>query len=231
MPAIRDKDRGWRQTAIFTRTEAEMLIGDSRIALDHQVLWGFGLLAGLRLGEVSALCWADYDAVQQPLGRLNVGASYTRINGEVKGTKTESPRKVPVHPTLAALLSRWRLSGWAELFGRKPKESDLLLPNRVGRHLNDNNVTDTRKSNFSTLGESPDAPLRTRRFHDARRTFISLAQDDGALPHILKRITHGEPRSVMDLYTTIAWSTLCENVVCLKLEPRRGEVLKLAGRR
>lgn len=216
IPTIQDKDRRWRKTAVFTRAEAEQLFSDSRIPADHQVLWALGFLAALRLGEVAALRWRDLDSVREPLGCLSISSSYTRLNGEEKGTKTEVARDVPVHPTLAAILAAWKLSGWPELFGREPKDDDLVLPNRAHRFLNDNNVTAARAADFETLS------LRKRRFHDARRTFISLAQADGALPHVLKLVTHGAPSEVMDLYTTMPWPKLCEAVGYLKLERRTG---------
>jgi hypothetical protein len=125
-----------------------------------------------------------------------------------------------VHPTLAKILAQWKLAGWPAQFGRPPKEDDLLLPNRASRYLNDQNVNGIRASSFEMLG------LRSRRFHDARRTFISLAQADGALPHVLKLITH-TPAEVIDLYTTLPWRTLCDAVGKLKLELRQGDLLPL----
>ncbi len=213
VPRISDKDPKWRQSAVFARGEAEQLFSACEAA-DHRTLWAMAFLAGMRLGEISALRWRDYDTEARPLGCITVSASYTRINGEEKATKTETPRLVPVHPTLAAILSEWRLSGWCELIGRMPTDNDLVLPNRAGRHLTDNNATGARVANFAAL------TLRHRRFHDARRTFISLAQVDGALPHVLKLITHGKAGEVMDLYTTLPWATLCEAVKCLKLKRR-----------
>ncbi len=218
VPKIKDKDPKWRQGAIFSRGEAEQLFSAVELAADHRALWAIAFLSGLRLGEISALRWRDYDAEAEPLGCLNITSSYTRINGEEKSTKTETPRMVPVHPTLAAVLSDWKLAGWGALVGRRPGDSDLILPNRAGRHLTDNNVTAARASDFAAL------QLRHRRFHDARRTFISLAQVDGALPHVLKLITHGAPSEVMDLYTTLPWTTLCAAVATLKLKRRGGAI-------
>ncbi len=212
-PVIRDADRRWRKTAVFGRGEAEQLVSDLRMPERERVLWGLGFFAGLRLGEISALRWRDYDMVREPLACLNVSSSYTRINGEEKGTKTENPREVPVHPELEELLQNWRRAGWEEFHGAEPKPNDLVLPNQALRHLTDNNVNAIRASNFELL------EMRTRRFHDARRTFISLAQADGAQKDVLQVITHN-PGEVMDLYTTFPWPTLCEAVLCLKLSRR-----------
>ncbi len=219
-PKIRDKDRRWRQTAVFTRAEAEQLVTDPRVPGDRRTMWALGLLAGLRLGEVSALRWRDYDSLRSPLGCLHISSSFTRVNKVEKGTKTEVTRLVPAHPILAEQLASWRATGWAELFGRAPQPEDFVVPNRAGRHLNDQNVNESRKLDFATL------QLRNRRFHDARRTMISLALGDGALPHVLKLVTHGQPAEVMDLYTTHTWATLCAAVNCLKFGPQENDQLQ-----
>jgi integrase len=56
-----------------------------------------------RFGEVAALRWCDYDRTQKPLGLLSVHFSYDIKTKKLKGVKTEVPRRVPVHPTLAKL--------------------------------------------------------------------------------------------------------------------------------
>lgn len=45
--------------------------------------------------------------------------------------------------------------------------------------------------------------LPHRRVHDLRRTFISLAREDGADKDLLRRGTHQPPKDVMELYTTV----------------------------
>ena len=70
---------------------------------------------------------------------------------------------------------------------------------------------------------------RQRRVHNLRRTGISLAIEDGADEAILKRGTHAPPRHVMALYTSVAWKTLCREVVKLQLErPSEGVVVQMA---
>ncbi len=43
-------------------------------------------------------------------------------------TKTKVPRRMPVHPTLAAMLAEWKLVGWEQMIGRAPTANDLLVP-------------------------------------------------------------------------------------------------------
>jgi hypothetical protein len=60
--------------------------------------------------------------------------------------------------------------------------------------------------------------MRLRRGHDLRRTFITLAQEDGARRDVLQVITHApDAADVMSLYTTYPWSTLCAEVAKLQI--------------
>jgi integrase len=60
--ALKDSDPEWREGALFTREEASALISDLRIPVDRQLVYGFGLLAGLRPGEAAALRFRHYAA-------------------------------------------------------------------------------------------------------------------------------------------------------------------------
>jgi integrase len=117
---IRDKDPEWREGAVFTREEAETLISDPRIPADRQLVYGFGLLAGMRPGEVAALRWRHYNPNAEPLGSMLVALSYNTKRSVTKPTKTETTKTIPVHATLAAMLAEWKLGGWAAMVGHKP---------------------------------------------------------------------------------------------------------------
>jgi hypothetical protein len=59
---------------------------------------------------------------------------------------------------------------------------------------------------------------RHRRGHDLRRTFITLAQVDGARRDLLETITHGPRGNIINVYTTFPWPALCAEVAKLKIE-------------
>ena len=54
-------------------------------------------------------------------------------SGKEKSTKTEQPRLVPVHPTLARILAEWKLAGAHVLLGHPPSTDDILIPSRRAR--------------------------------------------------------------------------------------------------
>jgi integrase len=208
----RDKDPAWRAGAIFTRAELEALISDSRIPVDRRLVYALEGLAGLRHGEAAGLRWEHYDADAKPLGQLLVAFSYD------KATKTERPRRVPVHPVLAAMIAEWKLAGWDWLIGRRPESGDLIVPSRRNTFRTKGQACRTRHLDLDALG------WRRRRGHDLRRTFISLARADGARPDLLKLITHGPGADMISIYTEMPWETLCEQVAGLRIERRAESV-------
>jgi integrase len=211
IPKKRDKNPKWRDTAVFSREEVAQLISDPRIPGDRRTIYALLFLGGMRLGELAARTWSDWDETARPLTRLSVDTSYNRKENRIKDVKTERPRKVPVHPVLAQVLGAWRAEGWAAEFGRSPSPEDWIVPSRTGRNLRDPVVLERLHADLATLG------LRTRRTHDTRRTFVSLGLGDGALRDILRWISHGPAGDQLGDYTSLPWESLCEQVLKLKL--------------
>jgi integrase len=202
LPKKVDKDPDWRATAIYDRAEIQTLIFDRRLLQDRRVLYALKALAGLRHSEAARLRWSHFNQRLEPLAGLNLGK-----------TKTGVPRSIPVHPTLDVLLTEWKEAGWERIYGRPPASDDLIVPTRN-----------------MTIRESPDSQralhedlaalsLRPRRGHDLRRTFITLAQVDGARKDILEAISHGPRGDIVSVYTTFPWPVLCEEVGKLRIEP------------
>jgi len=208
LPKKVDKDPTWRAQAIFTREEVERLISDSRIPEDRRVLYALESLAGLRHGEAAGLCWSQYDEKAEPLGALNLGK-----------TKSGVPRRIPVHATLASVLAEWKLAGWERTYGRMPTAGDFVTPTR---NASERAAAETIKqfhADLETLG------LRLRRGHDLRRTFVTLAQVDGARRDLLETISHGPRGDIVSIYTTFPWPALCAEVAKLNVRLLAGVVL------
>ena len=208
LPKKVDKDPAWRAQAIYTREEVERLISDSQLLEDRRVLYALKGLAGLRHGEAAGLRWRHYDPEAQPLGALSL-----------EKTKTSVPRRVRVHPTLARVLAEWKLAGWERTYGRMPTPDDLITPSL---NMTERSAQETPKQlheDLDTLG------LHQRRGHDLRRTFITLAQVDGARRDLLETITHGPRGDIISVYTTFPWPALCAEVAKLQIELRDGKVL------
>lgn len=213
LPAKRDRDPAWRATAVFTRSEVEALISDERVPWDRRVFYALAFLLGCRHGEAAGRRWEHYDAEARPLGRMMIATQY-----DDRALKVDTPREVPVHPTLAAILDRWRSEGFAMFFGRSPRSRDFIVPEvdasyhrRIGQHRLDGSSLRRLGYDLDKLG------LRRRRQHDARRTLISIGRTDGCDRDILKACTHGDRREVFDQYTTWPWEAKCREVAKIRI--------------
>ena len=226
-----DKDSTQRGNAVFGRDEIEKLIGDSRIPIDRQLVYAFGALAGLRHGEIAGLRWHHYDAAKEPLGQLTIATSYNKGH-----TKTGVTRRVPAHAVLAAMLAGWKLHGWREMVGRDPAPDDLIVPlphdepnKRARTNPRAGGMRSDGDSRIRLIGDLDTLELRHRRGHDLRATFITLAEDDGADPNILAKLTHtARGRSAYSGYSRTQWDTLCREVAKLKIaRVSRGNIIAL----
>jgi hypothetical protein len=193
LPKNIDKDASFRANAIFTREEVQILISDVRLLEDRRVFHALKALAGLRHSEASGLRWRQYDRA-------------------LERTKTQVPRRVPVHPTLTRILQHWREGGWERTFGRAPTDEDLIVPTRNMTERLSPESANAFRLDLAMLG------LRHRRGHDLRRTFITLAQVDGARRDLLETITHGPRGNIINVYTTFPWPALCAEVAKLRIK-------------
>lgn len=221
LPPNVDRDPNWRASAVFERQEVEQILGvqesPTGFVADQRwrVVYALGLLAGLRVGEISALTVGDWHRMKKPLSELRVSKSYRAHTKRLRGTKTGAVLSVPVHPALQGMLQDWVDNGWQSTFGRAPGADDLLIPGRsrqgAPRHLRQQEVRRQFGRDLVRMG------LRDRRFHDTRKTFISLVQADGAVREIVRRATHARKKEVYDGYTEVDWAQLCGEVAKLKV--------------
>jgi integrase len=215
LPKLADADPTWRATAIFTHEEVERIISDGNLLPDRLVYYALMALAGLRHAEAARLRWSDFDRRREPLACLRLPK-----------TKSGVPREVPVHPALARILGEWHLAGWAAVYGRPPRADDLVVPTRLGTERDGSDAQHSFGEDLARLA------LRHRRQHDLRRTFITLAQQDGAARDVLKACTHGTSATdMMSLYSSFSWPSKCEAVAKLRVEVLPGACYHLATRK
>ena len=162
--------------------------------------------------------YRNYFADAKPPGKLVVARSYDK-----DGTKTKVSRLVPVHPALAHLLEEWKRSGWGAVYGQAPTPRITSSRDRSTMHpqVDEDDAPDiwqADQANKLFLADLDALGMRRRRGHDLRRTFITLAQEDGARRDVLQVITHApNPADVMSQYTTFPWPTLCAEVAKLQI--------------
>ena len=223
LPKNVDKDPAWRPTALYQRHELVRIVSDPIIPPDRRIINGIKGLGGCRHGEAAGVRWNNYLREVLPLKKLVIARSYNK-----DGTKTKVPREVPVHPALDQLLEEWWESGWAAMYGRDPRLDDYIVPRSIDGAGADSDADDDEiehddlwpadqvnklfHADLDALG------IRRRRGHDLRRTFITLAREDGARGDVLEVVTHApNPNDMMNLYTSFSWPTLCAEVAKLKI--------------
>jgi integrase len=220
-----------RSYSIF---EVATLISHPTIPLYWRCLFGVEALAMTRAGEAGRLRFIDWNPslenLSLPRGERTLGELF------VDGQKTSTPRWVPVHPALAALLSEWKRKGFPDTFGRLPASDDLMFPyvRKAGSRKKQGSSVTTKviwkelQAWLKALGLL-DAKQPTRPQHGLRRAGSAAMADAGVSPHDRRCITHAPDLSNMqERYDAPSWRRLSESVLAIQLPtPLEPKVLPL----
>ncbi len=211
LPAIEDKQRGWRERAGFSIDQVVSLTTDPRIPEDRRALYALRFLGGPRPGEASNARWRNLDKSRQPLWRLTLEAAFNSPMRREKSTKTGATLHIPIHPVLQRMLEEWWDEGWARYMGRAPQPDDLIFPRDDGKQRLVSGTYKQFKQDLETLG------LATQRQYESRSTFRNLALSAGAAEFHVNLITHPKPKRASDYYTRLEmqWPGMCEAVVAI----------------
>ncbi len=192
-----------REPSFLTACQARHFLDAVRNRPDF-ALYCVALGAGLRLGEVLALRWGDYDA---KLGAVSVRRSLTRTkDGWVfKEPKSAAGKRTVLLPAFAraALDARRREGG-------RTGGGDLIFATRTGAPVHKSNFT---KRSFrpalkrcAKLCEAAgvDAPPAALRFHDLRHTHASVLVSSGlSLKAISQRLGHASVELTLRVYSHV----------------------------
>jgi integrase len=200
----REESRSEREP--YSAREVISLVTDARIEWDRRVLFALWFYTGSREGEACGLKWGDWIREAQPLGSLAIDSQY-----EDESLKTNRPRKVPVHPELAAVLDEWWREGFELTFARRPTSADWIVPLR-----SESTRPHTKSSAYKAFRRACEVlDIENRSLHSTRHTMITWARRGGARPDVLEKITHNAAGRIIDQYTHWDWEPLCQAVLCL----------------
>jgi len=134
--------------------------------------------AGLRFGEIAALQWSSIDFDNEIIHILN--------------TKSGKDRSVPMTSRLYNILKN------------KPKEQELVFPNKKGGRHKQVPSSFKRACQISTLNDNSTDQKHRISFHGLRHTFASrLIQSGVDLYRVQKLLGHGTP-NVTQRYSHLA---------------------------
>jgi integrase len=159
----------------------------------YRVLFLTALKTGMRLGELSALTWADVDLTD---ATICLRQSYT--GGELSSPKNHEQRSVDLTAELVELLGAW----WGAL-GR-PDDEKLVFPGETpDGYLNPTTVLRRelypamKRAGIPRLG--PTGQKRT--FHSFRHTHAKVALETGRqLIWLSRRLEHSSLKVTSDVY-------------------------------
>jgi integrase len=142
-------------------------------------------LAGLRLGEVRALRWADIDGDVIRVSRSALP------DGSIKATKTEAgTRSVPLDPTLRAILLEWRLAS------KRSLDSDFVISTWNGHAVSETGVRKalaTASTGIETTGRCS--------MHALRHSYASnLVLAGVPVTTVALVIGHANPATTLSIY-------------------------------
>lgn len=141
-----------------------------RVPIRWRRLLALGAYLYLRTGELEALEWEDVDLARR---RVHVHRAIDRTDGTVKSTKTDTPRRVPIEPTIVPLLELLKREAKGPRVFAMPPACDLAP--RVRQYLRWAGVT--RAELFAD-----DATRKQIGFYDATRatgiTWMAVRGDD-----------------------------------------------------
>jgi integrase len=145
-------------------------------------LYVLALYLGMRRAELLGLPW---DAVDLEQGVLEVRQSLQRVRGELRLVPTKSrssERPVPLPDVCVRALKAHRAKQAAEHLAAGVPGCGLVFTSLAGTPIEPDNL----RRSWHALRER--AGLPTVRFHDLRRSCVTLLLDLGVPPHIVMRI-------------------------------------------
>jgi integrase len=182
-----------------------------------QILYKLEGGAGLRLGEGCGRRFRDirWDAPVMPA--LHVWSQYQDEPLKTARGEDTKERMAPLSSWLANDLRHWKLSGFAERYGRPPKPEDFIVPDPATMQAYKRG---SRPGKRPREVDCPAVGIPNKGNHGLRRYFITQARRGGARPDMLEKVTHNKKGVVLDLCTDAEgiWPALCEAVLCHRVE-------------
>jgi integrase len=179
LPAVRGK-----RDRIARADEATALL--EALPSSERALWATALYAGLRMGELQALDWADINLDEN---LINVRRSWDRQTGFIEPKSQAGKRRVPLTQTLRNYLLQHRLQQGTG--GAGP-----VFPNSHGRRAFTPSVTNQRAKNaWATAGLTPIT------LHECRHTYAAYMIAAGINPKALSTyMGHSSITVTLDRY-------------------------------
>ncbi|HXT71310.1 MAG TPA: site-specific integrase [Vicinamibacterales bacterium] len=190
---VRQGDEPKREIAPLSKDEVQRFL--SAVESDWPEHYAFFLCAvrtGMRLGELLALQWGDFD-----LKKGFVRIQRNLVAGRLTTPKNGTSRRVDLSKQLIETLERRLVAAKAEkLRSGKEELNPWVFANSEGKPLDGDNL---RRRVFQKALTR--AKLRQIRLHDLRHTYASLLLAQGVAPLYVKdQLGHSSIKVTVDIY-------------------------------
>lgn len=184
-----------KEPRALTMDELQQLLAALKDELLLQRICTFVAFTGLRRSEVLGLKWASVDLTE---GAIYVRETRQRLKGRwvEKGPKSDAGlRRVPLSPTLVAMLKDLQAEQEAKRGRPDYHDEDLVFCQPNGKPIWPSNF----ERRFRKVANAAGFPDFT--FHGLRHTFATLLLKDGAYINVVQRLLgHEKPSTTIDLY-------------------------------
>jgi integrase len=154
-------------------------------------------LAGLRIGEIAALCWRHVDLER---GLVAVVGSVERGSSRIKPPKSGKGRSVTLPALAVSELRAWRLRQAEELLrlGIRPDDDTRVVTRLDGLPIHPNSIYNSWASFLADSG------LPHIRFHDLRHSHATALLSGGVHPKVAsERLGHSTVGITLDIYSHV----------------------------
>lgn len=204
----------------YTEFEQMQIIESLDLSDPVEMLIYIGFATGLRLGELVALEWSDFNG-----NSLNINKQYSRNaitsidlskdrKSTVRSLKTESSyRIVPLPGTAIKKLNQYKLEQYKfkMLNIEGYEKNNLIFPNEKGRYQNLNRPTRRIKTICNKLG------IEYISFHAIRHSYITRLFEKGIdIKKVQKLAGHSSVETTLEIYTHVTKDQLDDAVKTLE---------------
>jgi integrase len=154
------------------------LVSSSRVPLKWRRMFAISTYLYARAGEVNALRWEDVDLER---GVVLIHRSFNRETGELKSTKSDTARRIPIEPELRPLLEAMHRESRGRGIVAPVRGTDRKLSRQIRRCLDLAGIT------RAELFAMRDPTRKAMTFHDLRATGVTWCAVRGDDPLKIKQ--------------------------------------------
>ncbi len=195
----------------FTRDELEAILTTTSTKFPEYYELELAMArAGVRIGEVVALEWADFEELParkkgaDPFGRIhvrkNMPSCFYRSSVETSPKTLASERIVDASPQLVKALKQLRSRQKQEVLAGNRKKSPYIFADPKGR-LVDYSVLNRAWGRAIAATKLNDVPIRYRSPHQVRHSWASILLSEGApLGYVSTQLGHKNQQITLEIY-------------------------------